>query len=1274
MTRTDPPAPCLSDAQESCLAEGGELGRLVRSLDWSKTPLGPVAGWPTSLKTMVGVILRNRFPMLLWWGPDLIQIYNDGYRPILGEKHPTSLGAPAIQVWSEIWDVIGPMARSVLDGGPGTWNESFLLLINRRGFPEETYHTFSYSPVPAEEGEVRGVLVTVNETTEQVQDNRQLRMLGELAARAAEAKSAEQACLTATDILAENDADLPFSLLYLLSEDARELQLVSTTGMDGYEGPGCPARVPFDARSGDMAGWPFVQAARTGREALVEDLPERFGPMPGGRWGIPSARAVVLPLSRPGQPHPYGFLVAGVSPRRVLDDRYLGLFRLTADQVVTAIANARAYEEERQRAEALAELDRAKTAFFSNVSHEFRTPLTLMLGPTEDALASPSRALTGGNLETVHRNALRLLKLFNSLLDFARIEAGRVQASYAPVDLAELTAGLASAFRSAIERAGLTFEVHCPPLPEPLYVDQDMWEKIVLNLLSNAMKFTFEGSIRVSQRWLGDRAELRISDTGTGIPESELPHLFERFHRVQGARSRTHEGSGIGLALVHELVRMHGGTITAASTPGQGTTFTVSIPAGTAHLPKERVAVSRAQEPTALGAAPYVNEALRWLPGAPEVPSVEPSRWSTPVHPVMDIVAGARILLVDDNADMREYVGRLLAERWQVETAADGAAGLELARARPPDLVLTDVMMPGLDGFGLLRELRADERTRNVPVIILSARAGEEAHVEGLRAGANDYLVKPFSARELVARVESQLARARLRTMEEEHHRRLARVFQHAPVGVAIMRGPEHVFEYLNANYLQLIANRSVIGQGIREALPELANQGIYELLDKVFTSGEPYIGRSMRMLLNRGPGGALEECFFDFVFQPMLDETGQVEGIVSVAFDVTELANARRGAESANRAKDEFLAMLGHELRNPLAPILTALQLMQLRGTDETERERTLIERQVKHLVRLVDDLLDVSRVTRGKIELKREKLELSMVMAKALEQASPLIEQRAHTLTVDVPPRGLRLDADPTRLAQIFSNLLTNAAKYTEPGGRISVTAAREGGEAVIRVRDNGTGIDPRTLPQVFDLFVQESQALDRSQGGLGLGLAIVRSMVTLHGGRVEAHSEGRGRGSEFTVRLPLTEAEAEAGEVRAPAAPVQADPAPPARDAVPGRILVVDDNKDAADILSESLEVLGCQTQVAYDGPSALRLAETFRPEVALLDIGLPVMDGYELARLLRQQHAARGIRLIAVTGYGQSSDRQQSKAAGFDDHLVKPLDLDVLESLLKRLATS
>lgn len=1264
MSEQDSPPKRAAAFLEGHLGGGGEMADLVRSKDWSQTPLGPLEGWPTSLRTMVGVVLGNRFPMLLWWGPQLLQIYNDGYRPVLGMKHPASLGAPASVMWQEIWDVIGPMAEGVRQGGPATWSEHLQLFINSRGFVEETFHTFSYSPVYDEGGGVGGVLVTVQETTEQVQDNRQLKLLGELATSSASAKTAEEACQTAARIFSAYDEDLPFTLLYLLDDAAAQVRCVGSSGLGGYSGPAMPESCPFHPTPDTPEAWPFAQAAHTGREVLVEDLRSRFGALPGGRWGTPPSRAVVLPLSRSGLSHPYGFLVAGVSPRRTLDERYLALFRLVADPVVTAIANARAYEEERQRAEALAAIDRAKTAFFNNVSHEFRTPLTLMLGPTEDALSSASRALSGEGLETVHRNAQRLLKLVNSLLDFSRLEAGRIQARYEPVDLSALTAGLASAFHSALERAGLGFDIDCAPLPEAIHVDQDMWEKIVLNLLSNALKFTFEGRIGVSQRWVDGQVELQVSDTGIGIPERELPRIFDRFHRVQGARARTHEGSGIGLALVHELVRLHGGSLSVASTEGKGTTFTLRIPSGTAHLPQEHLGARDTRASTALGAAPFVNEALRWLPGGLEVESLEVG---AEVPPEDKRPESARILLADDNADMREYLKSLLSRYWEVETVADGRAALESARVRPPDLVLTDVMMPGLDGFGLLRELRADERTRHVPVTILSARAGEEARIEGLRAGADDYLVKPFSARELLARVETQLTKARLQSIQDAHGKMLTRVFQFAPVGIAILRGPQHVYEFVNADYLRLVANRPVVGLPIAQALPELAGQGIFELLDNAYRTGEPYIGRSLRATIISGEGGPPRERSFDLVYQPMLDDAGQVDSIVVVAFDVTDLSNARREAESASRAKDEFLAMLGHELRNPLAPILTALQLLRLRGGEAVERERTVIERQVHHLVRLVDDLLDVSRVTRGKVVLRRERVELAEVVAKSIELASPLLEQRGHHLTVEVARQGLALEADPTRLAQVFSNLLTNAAKYTEPGGRITVQGAREGDALVVKVRDNGTGISAEMLPRIFDLFFQERQELDRSQGGLGLGLAIARSLAAQHGGTIHADSEGRGQGSTFTVRLPSLEAGAEVS------AAVSAEAEAPRQEAVPvpHRVLIVDDNRDAADVLAEALDMLGCETRVTYDGPSALQVAPTFRPELALLDIGLPVMDGYELAKHLRTQRPDGGLQLVAVTGYGQESDRLRSKEAGFDAHLVKPIDFNTLGSLLKRL---
>ncbi|RKH23149.1 response regulator [Corallococcus sp. CA041A] len=1260
-----PPPPVIPPSEERHFAGGGEMGELVRSLDWSRTPLGPSRDWPVSLKTMVGVVLHNRFPMLMWWGPEMIQVYNDAYRPVLGRKHPGSLGAPGETIWSEIWDVVGPMARGVLNGGPATWSENLALFLNSRGFVEETFHTFSYSPIPDEQGGVGGVLVTVRETTQEVQFDRQLRMLRDLAARSADAKSPEQACLTSLDVLAGNDLDLPFSLLYLLDANGDTARLAGSSRLPDTVLAALPTQQSLSSESG--TDWPFAEAARTGDSVIVKDLGQHLHALPGGRWNTPPSLAVVRALTQPGQSRPSGFLVGGVSPRRLLDASYHAFFQATAEQVAASVANARAYQAERQRAEELAALDRAKTAFFSNISHELRTPLTLLLGPTEDALASPERTLQGDPLETVHRNAVRLRKLVNTLLDFARIEAGRVRAAYEPTDLAALTAGLASAFRSAIERAGLVLDVDCPPLPEPAWVDHEMWEKIVLNLVSNALKFTFTGTITVAQALKDGHIELRVTDTGTGIPAHELPRLFERFHRVHGARARSHEGSGIGLALVHELVRLHGGTLTVQSELERGTTFTVCIPTGFAHLPPEHVTSAKSQRSLPAGADPYVRDALGWLTDMPSPPANDHGTPPTLDPASLGMEERGRVLLADDNADMREYVGRLLGAHWTVEAVADGESALQAALARPPDLILSDVMMPRLDGFGLLQALRADERTRTVPVILLSARAGEEAQEEGLNAGADDYLVKPFSTRDLLARVTAQLTRSRLRKLEAAHGERLARIFQHTPVGIAILRGPEHVFEFANQNYLKLVANRDVTGKAIRDALPDLARQGIYELLDGVFTTGEPYIGRSLRVVFNDGPDQSAREVFFDFVYQPMSDAKGQVESIIVVAFDVTELATARREAEAANRAKDEFLAMLGHELRNPLAPILTALQLMRLRGETAAVRERTLIERQVTHLVRMVDDLLDVSRVTRGKVTLKRERVTLTDVVAKAIEQISPLIDQRQHTLEVDLPDRGMDLNGDPTRLAQVFANLLTNAAKYTEPGGFLAVTGTREGRELVLSVRDTGVGIAPEMLPRVFDLFVQEHQALDRSQGGLGLGLAIARSLVTLHEGAISAHSAGRGRGSTFTVRLPALEAEAPAAlPTPQPGALVPQEPT-----SVSARVLIVDDNRDAADVLSESLEFLGCTTRVSYDGPSGLEAAKEFRPEIALLDIGLPVMDGYELARLLRQQEEPRPLKLVAVTGYGQESDRQRSKAAGFDAHLVKPLHFETLEALLKDL---
>ena len=760
--------PAASESPElSFLSGGGEMGARMRAFDWSISAVGPAANWPQSLKTAVSICIGSRYPIVIWWGnPEYTMFYNDGYIPILGvTKHPGWLGRSGMECWKEIWSTVGPMLEGVFQTGIATWSEDLLLVMERNIPREENYFTFSYSPIRDDAGKVPGIFCACYESTAQVIGGRRLQTLRDLGRTVMEVKSAEEACAATAQALEVNPHDVPFALLYLLDETGQNADLIATTGFKGETSLGIPERVALNG----SGAWPFLQVLKTGAGEVVSDLTSRFGSLPGGPWPESPEEAYVLPIAVPGIVKPTGFMVAGLSPRRVVDADYRSFFDLIAGHVGTAIANAQAYQEERKRAEALAEIDRAKTAFFSNVSHEFRTPLTLMLGPLEEALTEGG-LLPGvrEQLDVAHRNSVRLLKLVNTLLDFSRIEAGRIEAVYEPVDLCSLTQELASVFRSAIEKAGLNLIVDCQPLRAPAYVDREMWEKIVFNLLSNAFKFTFEGGIKVSLKEKGDRVELAVSDTGTGIPADELQHLFERFHRVKGARGRSYEGSGIGLALVQELVKLHGGTVSVVSEVERGSKFTVSIPAGLDHLPADRVGASKTLVSTGLQSEAYVEEVLKWFPANGDDGEM-PDEPETFEITAAEATVRPRILLADDNADMRDYVRRLLAHRYEVHAVADGEAAVEAAREQSFDLVLSDVMMPKLDGFGLLHALRNDERTRTTPVILLSARAGEESRVEGMGAGADDYLVKPFSARELLARVDSHinLQRERKRSAEK---------------------------------------------------------------------------------------------------------------------------------------------------------------------------------------------------------------------------------------------------------------------------------------------------------------------------------------------------------------------------------------------------------------------------------------------------------------------------------------------------------------------------
>jgi PAS domain S-box-containing protein len=839
---------------EQIFVGDSESARLMRSLDWSQTSLGKPSSWSQSLKTVLSILLTSQHPIFLWWGQDLIQFYNDAYRPILGTtKHPQAMGQQGQECWQEIWPVIEPMIEAVRQRGEATRIQDGLLLLERNGYLEECYFNYAYSPVRDETGEVGGVFCACDETTKRVLGERQLKTLRELAALPLETKTLKEACQLSMSVIAKNPADLPFALLYLMDETGESAQLMGTAGID----PGLSASP--ETLQIATHGWNLSQVSLMGQPEPITDLTTRFDVLPNTFWNVPPQSAIAMPLNQSGQQQVAGFLILAVSPRRAFDDEYRGFFDVVASQVETAITNARAYEEERKRIEALAELDRAKTVFFSNISHEFRTPLTLMLSPLAETLTHldgiiPSQAHE--QLQLVQRNGKRLLKLVNSLLDFSRIEAGRVQVCYEPIDLSGYTAELASAFHSLITQAGLSLIVECPPLPEAICVDRDMWEKIVLNLLSNAFKFTFAGTISIRLQWIGSQVKLSVTDTGIGIPPEELPHLFERFHRVENSQGRSYEGSGIGLSLVQELVKLQGGTIQVSSVLGEGSCFTVLIPTTLAAVPEKTINPSCTLASPTLDAIPYVEEARRWLPEYNLEPSLidfesDQRSFLSTTHFVNQPdssnsqCSNFKVLLADDNADMRHYIQRLLSGSYTVETTTDGVAALESIQSSRPDLVLTDVMMPRMDGFELLRSLRANTATQDIPIILLSARAGEEARIEGLEAGADDYLIKPFSARELIARVEATLKLAQLRRTardrEQELQNETQRVTAKLDQVMSNLRDGFVTFDrnwrytYINNRLLEILhlPREAVIGRYAWDVLPHQVGIEFYDQLNR---------------------------------------------------------------------------------------------------------------------------------------------------------------------------------------------------------------------------------------------------------------------------------------------------------------------------------------------------------------------------------------------------------------------------------------------------------
>ena len=1293
------------------LGGGGQMGALIRAHDWSST-LGPPERWPRSLKTAVRVMLTSRQPTWIGWGAQLIYLYNDAYRDVIGGKHPWALGRPIAEVWSEILGDIAQSLDNAIRGDEGTYVEGKLLIMERNGYPEETYYTYSYSPVPDDDGRPGGIICFNTDDTRRVIGDRQLATLRDQAAAAVSVRDWREACERSIDALAANRHDVPFAAIYVAEADGA-FALAAARGIE----PGhaaMPARVMHD----DRRTWPLADALSRRETVMVHGLPERFGGdrLPHDVWPVPPQQAALLSIPASGERGRHAVLVVALNPYRLYDESYAGFLELAAGQIGAAIAQADAYEEERRRAEELARLDQAKTLFFSNVSHEFRTPLTLMLGPLEewlaraDAAPSDSRAL----VELAHGNGQRLLKLVNTLLDFARIEAGRAQARYEPTDLCKLTTELASSFRSAIEKAGLALEVHCADDLPAVYVDREMWEKIVLNLLSNAFKFTFEGRIAVNLQPDGDHVVLTVNDTGTGIPATELPHLFERFHRVEGARGRSIEGSGIGLALVRELVGLHGGELAVESIEGRGSTFVVRLPLGKAHLEAARVTESCDADASARHIRPFIEEAMRWLPA-----DAAPADFVPPPD-----AGNGRILLADDNRDMCQYVERLLqGAGWQVECVGDGEAALAAIRRERPVLLLTDVMMPKLDGIALVKTLRADPALSLLPVILLSARAGEEARVEGIAAGADDYLVKPFTARELLVRVQSHVALAGMRRETAERERALREkaeraehtlrhrttqfenLLQAAPIGVYLVDAGLRILE-LNPLARDFFGEPEPLGQHLSDAMRRVREAAVTEAALHRFrdtlATGLPYASPGR---FERRPGQDAPEAHAWEIHRIGLPDGSH--GVVCYFRDVRAELEAQRDILQSREALQELNATLEERVANEIAERAKAEE--QLRQSQKMEAighltggvahdfnnlltviignlelvQRHAAQGATQRLARFTDNAMLGARraatLTQRLLAFaRRQPLEPRPVDANrlVLGMFDLLARTLGESITVDTVLASdlWQVEADANQLENVLLNLVVNARDAMPQGGRLrietanthvgaeaaqQITDATPGAYVRMTVTDTGAGMPPEVRDRVFEPFFTTKP----TGHGTGLGLSQVYGFVRQSGGFVTLES-APGQGTSVRIHLPRLVA----GQT------VATDEAVAVPDVGGGEtILVVEDNPDVREYTCLLLQELGYTVLAAEDAPAALLLL-TQHPDITLLlsDIGLPGMNGRELAEHALAQRP--DLKVLFVSGYARQAIVHDGRVDPGVQMLAKPFTYaELAEKLAEVLAS-
>ncbi|SHL21284.1 His Kinase A (phospho-acceptor) domain-containing protein [Chitinophaga jiangningensis] len=1153
-----------SSGAGSFLMGGGQMGAMMRDYDWEQTILGAPQSWDASLKTCIRIMLTSPQPMFIWWGKEsLINLYNDAYAAFLNAKHPQALGMSGRTVWSEVWEELQPKVDKVYQN-EGTYDDGAMFIMHRKGYAEETYVNFSYSPIAGDDGVVKGLFCVCEDETDRVITTRQLATLKEVGALSFDKRITDTLYQNIIESLGANNKDFPFAGIYEIKQDDASVRLKASIGMHKNSNV-LPA--DFSLQAADST----IHTAIHENKIVLAPVNPDITDLPTGFWKVPPSQLAYIPIGIPGKEYPYALIITALSPYRLYDDVYKQFCISIAERLSLELSKMLVLEEETKRAEALAEIDRSKTVFFSNISHEFRTPLTLILGSLESLLENNADLSTRHQemMDASHRNALRMLKLVNTLLDFSRIESGKMQANFTKVDVGTLTQKLASNFNTLMDRAGLAYNIHIEAISQPVYVDIQMWEKILFNLLSNAFKYTWKGSVTVKLFTTNEQLVLEVSDTGIGIPAADLTKIFERFHQVQGSAGRSYEGSGIGLSLTRELVWFHKGQITVESKEGAGSVFRVTIPVGNAHLSQTQISTSLSF-PDVMSDI-YLEEATDMLRNMRVTDRINPAAGQAPSD-----IGKDTILVVDDNADMRQYLKALLEKDYNVICAVNGLEALIKIRREQPALVLTDVMMPIMDGAQLVSEIRSSPSTASLPVIILSARAGEECRMEGYDFGADDYLIKPFSAKELRARVAGQIKTHKIRTDAQSQ---LHNIFKVAPAAIAVVQGSDFKFVLGNAAYQKMV-NRSesdLVGKTVREVFPEIDGQGVMEILNQVYQSERPLAMKEFPLRLNIAPDHAKELHYFDFAVEPLRNSVGVMYALLVLAVDVTEqvIANKRliESEQKLSKLAEELETMVierteelrlanetlelknqelnkqnqelasfnyiaSHDLQEPLRKIQTfASRIIEMDETHLSERARDFLHRMngaAARMQQLIVDLLSFTRL-RGNTDGQFEVTSLDVIIEAVKSDLSEVIAEKNATIIVQ---HNCTPSIIPLKFRQLMQNLFSNALKFSRPGippvievkcetidnrEKLLPAYATDTQLCHISVQDNGVGFEQKFSNKIFEVFQRLHDKA--TYQGTGIGLAIVKKIVENHDGIVIATGELE-KGARFDIYIPMRE----------------------------------------------------------------------------------------------------------------------------------------------------